>query len=252
MIFDSHAHYDDEAFDGDRDEVIKKIKDAGVCAVMNCGSDISSSEFTVKLTKEYDFIYGAAGIHPEYAGSEVCDTSKLPELLNNEKIKAIGEIGLDYHYEGCDRESQIKLFEEQMDLAKNLHYPVVIHDRDAHLDTFNILKEFKGVTGVLHCFSGSVELEREAVKLGYYIGFTGVVTFKNAKKSVEVAKDVPYDRLLVETDCPYMTPVPYRGERNDSSYLINTIKKLAEIKNMEYEKVCSISYDNARRLFNII
>lgn len=251
MIFDSHAHYDDEAFDNDRVDVINKIKNAGVCKVMNCGSSLETSVSTVKLTLEYDFIYGAVGIHPEYADSEICNTSKLPDLLENKKIKAVGEIGLDYHYEGYDRDSQIKLFKEQMDIAKNMHYPVVIHDRDAHYDTFNVIKEFKGVTGVLHCFSGSVELEREAVNLGYYIGFTGVVTFKNARRAVDVASDVPDDRLLVETDCPYMTPVPYRGERNDSSYLVHTIKKLAEIKNMEYEKVCSISYENARRLFNI-
>ena len=251
MIFDSHAHYDDEAFDNDRADVINKIKDAGVCKVMNCGSSLETSESTVQLTKKYDFIYGAVGIHPEYADSEIYNISKISDLLNNEKIMAVGEIGLDYHYEGYDRDSQIKLFKEQMDIAKNMHYPVVIHDRDAHSDTFNVIKEFKGVTGVLHCFSASVELEREAVKLGYYIGFTGVVTFKNARRAVDVAKDVPDDRLLVETDCPYMTPVPYRGERNDSSYLVHTIKKLAEIKNMEYEKVCSISYENASRLFNI-
>lgn len=243
MIFDSHAHYDDSAFDKDREEVIEKIKNAGVGRVLNCGSSILSSEMTIQLTNKYDFFYGAVGVHPE--NCKELSINKIGDMLKNKKIKAVGEIGLDYHYEGYDREEQIRVFKEQMDLAKSLGYPVIIHDRDAHEDTLKVIKEFKDVKGVLHCFSGSLPFAREVLKYDYYIGFTGVVTFKNAVKALDVAKNMPFDRLLVETDCPYMAPHPHRGERNDSSYLVHIIEKVAEIRKIDYNEVMEGTYKNA-------
>jgi TatD DNase family protein len=252
LIFDSHAHYDDEAFNEDRTEVLDKIKKAGIARVLNCGSSLEACYNTVELAEKYDFIYGAAGIHPEFPKDAVQNINKIGDLaLKSKKIVAIGEIGLDYYYEGYDREFQIKAFKEQMDLARQLDLPVIIHDREAHEDTMNVLKEFKGINGVLHCYSGSLEMAREIIKLGLYIGFTGVITFKNAKKSVEVLQNIPEDRVLVETDCPYMAPVPHRGERNDSSYLLHTLEKIAEIRQLDYEKACYITYKNACNMLKI-
>lgn len=250
MIFDSHAHYDDEAFKNDREEVIDKIQKAGVKRVLNCGSSIEGCEKTIELIEKYDFIYGAVGIHPEFAGDLASNINKIGDMAENKKIAAIGEIGLDYYYEGYDRDTQLKAFKEQMDLARSLHLPVVIHNREAHEDTLKIIREFKGVTGVLHCFSGSVEAAKEAVKFGYYIGFTGVITFKNPKKALEVLKSIPEDRILIETDCPYMAPVPFRGERNDSSYLVHVLNKVSEVRKIDYEAACSITFNNACTLFS--
>lgn len=251
MIFDSHAHYDDEAFKEDREEVIDKIKKAGVSRVLNCGADLKSCESTLELTQKYDFIYGAIGIHPQDANQVFNNLNKIGDMLQKDKIAAVGEIGLDYYYENFDREVQIRAFREQMDLAKQLDMPVVIHDRDAHEDTLKVIKEFKGLRGVLHCYSGSYEFAREVLKQDYYLGFTGVVTFKNAKKAVEVVENIPFERLLVETDCPYMAPVPYRGKRNDSSYLLHIIHKIAEIRKLSYDEVVKKTYENACDLFKI-
>lgn len=252
-IFDSHAHYDDESFNEDREQVIKEIKEAGVIGVLNCGASMEGARFSAKLSKEYDFFYAAVGIHPENANELNNDTLKeLRELASNEKVKAIGEIGLDYYYEeNPSKEVQKNVFRTQMKLAEELNLPVVIHDRDAHEDTLKILKEFPKVKGVLHCFSGSVEFSRECLKLGYYIGFTGVVTFKNAKKIVEVAKEVPLDRLLVETDCPYMAPTPFRGKRNRSDYIKYIIEKLSEIKGIPEEEISRITIENTKRMLTI-
>lgn len=249
MIFDTHAHYDDEAFDGDREEVIEKIKKANVGFVLNCGASIEGCYKTIELTKKYDFFYGAVGLHP-HESEKKNNLNEIGDLLSNNKIVAVGEIGLDYYYDH-DREKQKRLFREQMDLAKQLNLPVVIHDRDAHEDTLKIIKEFKGVTGVLHCFSGSLEFAKEIVKHGYFLGFTGVVTFKNAKKAIEVVEGIPLEHILVETDCPYMAPVPYRGERNDSSYLVHVINKIAEIKKINYEEIENKTYENGIRAFNL-
>lgn len=249
MIFDTHAHYDDEAFDNDREEVIEKIKKANVGLVLNCGASIEGCYKTVELTKKYDFFYGAVGLHP-HESEKKNNLNEIGDLLSNKKIVAVGEIGLDYYYDH-DREKQKRLFKEQMDLAKQLNLPVVIHDRDAHEDTLKIIKEFKGVTGVLHCFSGSLEFAKEVVKQGYYLGFTGVVTFKNAKKSIEVVEGIPLEYILVETDCPYMAPVPHRGQRNDSSYLVHVINKIAEIKKLNYEEIENKTYENGLRAFNL-
>lgn len=249
-IIDSHAHYDDEAFNEDRANVLNEIRKNGVVGVLNCASSYDSLKSTDKLTKEYDFIFGALGIHPENADEmqeDILDEIRT-YIKSNDKIVAIGEIGLDYHWdENPSREVQKKVFRKQMNLAKELKLPVVIHDRDAHSDTLEIIKEFPSVTGVVHCFSGSVEFAKECVKLGYYIGFTGVVTFKNAKKTVEVAREIPLDRILVETDCPYMAPEPNRGKRNKSDYIEYIITKIAEIRNIDpYEANLSFNNNFAR------
>ena len=252
-IFDSHAHYDDESFDEDRQLVIRDIQEKGVIGVLNCGASLEGARDSVKLADKYDFIYAAVGIHPSYADmvdSKVID--ELEELSKNEKVRAIGEIGLDYYWEeNPSREIQKEAFRAQMQLAEKLNMPVVIHDRDAHADTLEMLKEFPKVTGVIHCFSGSVEFARECLKLGYYIGFTGVVTFKNAKKIIEVAKEVPLDRILVETDCPYMAPTPYRGKRNQSSYIIHILEKIAEIKDISIETLNNHTISNVKNLLKI-
>lgn len=253
-IIDSHAHYDDESFNEDRDAVIKEIHENGVTGVLNCGSSYEGLLGSYELANKYEFFYAALGIHPSNANEltdEVIDF--IREKSKNPKVKAIGEIGLDYYWEeNPPREIQKKVFRQQMKLAEELNLPVVIHDRDAHGDTLEILKEFPKVTGVVHCFSGSVEFARECLKLGYYIGFTGVVTFKNAKKILEVAKDVPLDRMLVETDCPYMAPTPYRGKRNKSDYIEYIIEKLAEIKEIDPLEANKKINDNIVRLFNMV
>ena len=253
MIFDSHAHYDDEAFNEDREEVIQGLKDKRVIGVLNCGASIEGARMSVELSNKYDFIYSAVGIHPEHAdmvNEQVIE--ELRGLAQNPKVRAIGEIGLDYYYEeNPSRQIQKDAFKLQMKLAKELKMPVVIHDRDAHKDTLDILKEFPEVIGVVHCFSGSVEFARECLKLGYYIGFTGVITFKNAIKLVEVARVVPMDRILVETDCPYMAPTPHRGKRNQSDYIKYIIEKVAEIKDKTIEEIEDITVLNIKQLLKI-
>lgn len=251
QIFDSHAHYDDEAFDQDRDEVFEKIQAAGVSRVLNCAADLTGCETAVQLSARHPFLYGAVGIHPQHADQLAGNFNKLGDLLGMEKIVAVGEIGLDYYYENFDRELQLSVLRQQLDLARSLSLPVIIHDRDAHEDTLKLLKEFKGVRGVMHCFSGSVELARELLRLDFYLGFTGVITFKNARKAIEVLQYMPEDRILAETDCPYMAPVPHRGERCDSSYLLHTINKIAEIKNTDYVNACKLTYENASLMLGI-
>lgn len=239
-IFDTHAHYDSEDYDVDREEILKNLKENGVIGILNCASSYESVKITDELTKKYDFIYGALGIHPENA-DELTDERLeiIKEMIKaNDKIVAIGEIGLDYYWdENPSKEIQKSTLRAQMNLAKELNMPVIIHDRDAHKDTLDILKEFPEVKGIVHCFSGSVEFAKECIKLGYYIGFTGVVTFKNAKKAVEVAKEIPIDRMLVETDAPFMAPVPNRGKRNRSDYIKYIIEKIAEIRSIDPEEL---------------
>lgn len=253
MIFDSHAHYDDEAFNEDRDKVILGLKDKGVIGVLNCGASMEGARMSVELSNKYDFIYSAVGIHPEHAdivNEKIID--ELRKLTQNPKVRAIGEIGLDYYYEeNPSRDIQKTAFKLQMELAKELKLPVVIHDRDAHKDTLDILKEYPEVIGTVHCFSGSVEFAKECLKLGYYIGFTGVITFKNAKKITEVAMEVPMDRILVETDCPYMAPVPHRGRRNESDHIQYIIEKIAEIKGRTVEEIEEATTFNIKQLLKI-
>ncbi len=251
-IFDTHAHYDSEDYDGDRDEVLKELKENGVIGILNCASSYESVGITDKLTKEYDFIYGALGIHPENA-DELTDErlEEIKEMIKvNDKIVAVGELGLDYYWdENPPKEVQKNVLRAQMNLAKELNMPVIIHDRDAHKDTLDIMKEFPEVKGIVHCFSGSVEFAKECIKLGYYIGFTGVVTFKNARKVIEVAKEIPLDRMLVETDAPFMAPVPNRGKRNRSDYIKYIIEKIAEIRSIDPEEL-NIQLNN--NFFNLI
>lgn len=231
-IFDSHAHYDDESFNGDRQEIFQQIKESGVVGVLNCGSTLHGARTSLRLAEENDFIYAAVGIHPECANEFTPEVKEeIKEMAKNKKVKAIGEIGLDYYWkENPPKEVQMKVFREQMALAEELNLPVVIHDRDAHKDTLEVIKDFPKVTGVIHCFSGSLEFAKECIKLGYFIGFTGVITFKNAKKLVEVAKEIPLNKILVETDCPYMAPEPNRGKRNQSDYIEYIINKISEIR----------------------
>ncbi len=248
-IFDTHAHYDDEQFSKDREESLSFIKENGVSAVINCGCDYKSSLTSVELSEKYDFIYAAVGIHPE-AIEEVTDSEieKIKELYKKEKVVAVGEIGLDYHYDGFDKNKQLEIFEKQVILANELDLPVIVHDRDAHNDTLVLLKKYRP-KGVLHCFSGSIEMAKEILKLGMYIGLGGAVTFKNAKKAVEVAKILPEDRLLLETDCPYMAPVPFRGKRCDSSMIRNTAQVLAEIRETNSQTLIDKCRQNAIELF---
>ena len=252
-IFDTHAHYDSDSFDEDRENVIKELQENGVIGVLNCGSDLYGLRKSVELAKEFDMFYAAVGIHPENADEFNKDVVKeIKEFVKHEKVKAIGEIGLDYYWEeNPPREVQKEVFRAQMKLADELNLPVVIHDRDAHKDTLEIMKEFPNVIGVVHCFSGSVEFAKECIKLGYYIGFTGVLTFKNAKKLVDVCREIPAERMLVETDCPFMAPVPFRGKRNKSDYIEYIIDKMSEIRGISGEEMNEILLNNKKRLFKI-
>lgn len=252
-IFDAHSHYDDEEFDKDRDLVIEELKKNNVIGILNCGASLEGAMDSVALANKYDFFYAAVGIHPEYADKlDENVINQLRDLASNNKVRAIGEIGLDYYYdENPEREVQKKAFIRQMELAKELKLPVIIHDRDAHEDTLNIIKQFPEVTGEIHCFSGSLEFAKQCLKLGYYIGITGVVTFKNAKKIIEVVKEIPLDKILVETDCPYMAPAPYRGKRNRSDYIKYIMEKIAEIKGLEVNEISSATIFNTKNLLNI-
>lgn len=251
-IFDSHAHYDDERFDADRDELLQRIHREGVEYIMTIGSDLASSRAACRLAERYDFIWFAAGIHPEQAGDAPADYREaLKELAAHPKCRAIGEIGLDYYWaENQPRERQQVLFREQILLAKELGLPVIIHDREAHADTLEVLRELRPA-GVLHCFSGSAEMAGEVAALGMYIGFTGAITFKNARKAPQAAAAVPDDLLLIETDCPYMAPEPYRGKRCDSSMLPRVAERLAEIRGGSAEEIVQMTCRNARRLFGV-
>ncbi len=252
-IFDTHAHYDDEAFRDDVHELLSGLPDKGVMGVVTCGTNLISSARSLELAKKYDFVYAALGYHPENIGDErKGDLELIAEFLSNEKkAVAIGEIGLDYYYDdGAPREEQIDLFERQLELAKDLDLPVIIHDRDAHGDTLEILKRYRP-KGVVHCFSGSFEMACEVIKLGMFVGMGGVVTFKNARKAVDVVSDIPLDRLVLETDCPYLAPVPFRGKRNDSSLIAYVASVIGEIRDVEPQKLLDITCENAHALYNL-
>lgn len=250
-IFDSHAHYDDEKFSTDVEAVLQKIQQSGVERVVNAASDIPSSYRGLELAEKHSFLYSAAGVHPHEAEDVQEDYLKVIEkLTEHPKVVAVGEIGLDYHYDFSPRDIQKRVFEEQLILANRLDMPVIIHSREALADTMELVKKHRP-KGVIHCFSGSAETAREYGKLGLYIGFTGVVTFSNARKTLEAAATVPLDRLLIETDCPYMAPVPYRGQRCDSSMLPRTAEALAAVRQIDPQKLCEITYTNACTLFGI-
>ena len=254
MLFDTHAHMDDHAFDADRAELLAALPERGIQFLMNPGCSLESSRNAVKLANTYDYIYAAVGSHPDVA-DEVNEEvlSIYADLCKaNPKVKAIGEIGLDYHYEDIPRELQLKAFRLQMELARQLDLPVIVHERDAHEDGMRIVKEeFPTVKGVFHCYSGSAEMARQLVDLGWYIGFTGVLTFKNARKAIETAQSIPLERIVLETDCPYMAPVPHRGKRNDPGYLGHMADKLAEIRELPVEEIHRITVENGKRLYRI-
>jgi len=252
MYFDTHAHLDDEAFDADRDELIASFADAGVTRILNAGSDMPSSYATVSLCKKYDFIYGAVGIHPEAADRmEEGDIEKIAALTKEKNIVAIGETGLDYYWDSVPRDVQQKAFRAHCALALELNLPIVVHDREAHRDCFDILNEFPGIRAVYHCFSGSVEYARELVKKGYYFSFGGAVTFKNAKAAPEVLRDIPRERVMLETDCPYMAPVPHRGKRNHPGLVPHIAEKIAQLWGVTPEEVGRITTENALEFFSI-
>lgn len=254
MLFDSHAHYDDDAFQEDREEVLKSLKNFNVDKVLNIGSSMETSRFSVELSRKYDFVYASVGVHPSETGNLTeKDMEELKALTKNEKVKAIGEIGLDYHYLPDDVEPEIqkKWFKRQLELAKELSLPVIIHDRESKGDCVEILKEMNVSNGVFHCYSGSAETAKELVKMGFMISFTGVVTFKNARRAIEALKVIPMDRIMIETDCPYMAPEPHRGERNFSGFVGCVAEKIAEIKGIQYEEVVKITEENAIRFFGI-
>ncbi|MBR4700718.1 MAG: TatD family hydrolase [Oscillospiraceae bacterium] len=252
MYFDSHAHLDDRAFETDREELFADLPNHGVGLIMNVGCDLSSSLRSIALAHKYPFVYAAVGSHPDDAASVNDELLALyRQLCADEKVKAIGEIGLDYHYEDPPREVQLPAFRAQLELAAELDLPVIVHEREAHADGMELIRQFPGVTGVFHCYSGAVEQARELVKRGWYIGFTGVVTFKNARKAVEVVRDLPLDRILIETDCPYMAPEPHRGRRNDSRWVPLVAAKIAELRGLTPEEVAAATTENAKRLFRI-
>ena len=252
-IFDSHAHYDDERFDADRDELLESIHREGVEYIMTIGADLPTSCAACMLAEQYDFVYFAAGIHPEQAGDAPENyLEELKALAAHPKCRAIGEIGLDYYWEdNPPRAFQQTVFRKQLALAAELDLPVIVHDREAHGDCLAIIREFPTVTGVFHCFSGSPEMAAELLKRGWYLGFDGPITYKNAKRAPEVAAITPLDRMVVETDAPYMAPVPMRGKRNDSRYLPYVIEKLAEWKGVTAEEMTRVTWENGRRLFRI-
>ncbi len=252
MLFDTHAHLNDPAFDADREELMAGLADKGIGLVMNAGCSLQSSREIVAMAERYDWLYASVGSHPDSADEVNEDTiEQYRRLCRHEKVKAIGEIGLDYYYEDIPRETQKKAFRMQMALAKEVDLPVIVHEREAHDDGMKIVKEFPGVTGVFHCYSGSAEMARQLVKLGWYIGFTGVLTFKNARKAVETAASIPLDRIVLETDCPFMSPEPHRGKRNDPSRLPYMAQKLAEIRSISVEEAIAITTENAKRLYRL-
>ena len=248
-VTDTHAHYDDEAFDTDRDGLLENLLSEKCEKIVSLGCDIEKSRFNVRLAERFDGLYAAVGVHPENC-KDVNDgyLDELRELAKHPKVCAIGEIGLDYHWEPLDKQRQIRFFREQLELARELDLPVCVHSRDCTGDIMDILREYRP-NGVMHCFSGSIEVADELLSFGMMISFTGLLTFKNAKKAVEAARHIPLDRIMLETDCPYMAPVPHRGERNDSGFVIHTAEKLAEIKGLTFEETVRACNENAERFF---
>ncbi len=253
MIFDTHAHYDDKAFDTDRETVLRSAHESGVALILDPGCDVKSSRAAIALAETHDFVYAAVGIHPEEL--DCWDEEALAEirtLAEHPKCVAIGEIGLDYYWDDSRREEQKLLFRWQLELALELNKPVIVHDREAHGDCMDIVREYPSLRGVFHCYSGSAEMAKELLKRGWYLGFDGPVTYKNARKTLEVLEMCPLDRILIETDSPYMSPVPMRGKRNDSRNLRYVADKIAAIKGLSPEEIERVTMENGRRLFTII
>ena len=254
MLFDTHAHFDAHHFNEDRDELLSSLPGQGVSLIVNPGCDLPTSRTAVEIAERRPFVYAAVGFHPEETpNAELSDLEEIRRLAAHEKVVAIGEIGLDYYWvkEEEGRKKEQEFFRAQMALAEELNLPVIVHDREAHGDTLAIVKEFPNVRGVFHCYSGSVEMAQELVKMGWMLSFTGVLTYHNARKAVEVAEAIPLEHLMIETDSPYMAPVPYRGKRNHSGYVRHVCEKLAEIKGIPYEQCAEITLKNGGRFFGI-
>ncbi len=253
MLFDTHAHMDDRSFDEDREELLAALPGKGISLLMNPGCSYESSLNAIALAEGYDYIYAAVGSHPDVA--DEVDEALIEKYRNlcsqHPRVKAIGEIGLDYHYEDIPRDIQKRAFRLQMELARELQLPVIVHEREAHEDGLKIVDEFPTVKGVFHCYSGSLEMAKELIKRGWYIGFTGVLTFKNARKAIEVAANIPLDRIVIETDCPYMAPVPFRGKRNDPGLVCHMANKLGELRGIPSEEAARITLENGKRLYRI-
>ncbi|HJV47522.1 MAG TPA: TatD family hydrolase [Bacillota bacterium] len=254
MLFDTHAHLDAEQFQEDQEEVIRRARENGVKRIVNVGFNRETIPTTLKLANQYDFIYAAVGWHPQDAKDmREEDLGWLRELCRHEKVVAIGEIGLDYYWDTSPKDVQQMVFRRQIRLAKELKLPIIIHDREAHQDILDILREEKAeeIGGVMHCFSGSLEMAQQCIDMNFYISFGGPVTFKNAKKPKEIVKQIPLDRLLIETDCPYLTPEPYRGKRNETGYVRYVAQVIAELRGMDPIELAEITYQNAIKLFHL-
>lgn len=253
MIFDTHAHLDDRAFDTDRAALLSQLPGLGLALVMNSGCSLASSRAAAALAENYNYVYAAVGSHPDAADEVTEDVLEQYRQLARQcpKVRAIGEIGLDYHYEDIPREVQQRAFRAQMALARELELPVIVHEREAHEDGMRIVEEFPQVTGVFHCYSGSLEMAKVLIRRGWYIGFGGVLTFKNARKAVEAASQIPLDRLVLETDCPYMSPEPFRGRRNDPGRLHLVAERLAQLRGLSAEEIENITLENGKRLYRI-
>ena len=254
MIFDTHAHYDDDAFDEDRDVLLSGMREQNVEYIVNVGASMASSERSIKLAEKYPFVYAAVGVHPDEVGElDEKKFAKLREWTNHEKVKAVGEIGLDYYWDKEKHDLQKHWFMRQMELASEVKLPMIVHSREAAKDTLDMVIAAKplNLSGIIHCYSYSVEQAREYLNMGYYIGIGGVVTFKNAKKLKEVAEYTPLSQIVLETDCPYLAPTPFRGKRNDSSKIAYVAEELAAIKQVPVEEVIRITNENGRRLYNI-
>lgn len=252
MFFDTHAHYDDKRFDDIRDGLLSGMPENGVSLILNASSDMESSRQSAALAEKYPFVYASAGVHPHESGKMTDeDMAELSRILDMPKVVAIGETGLDYHYDLSPRDVQRYWFSRQLTLAKEKNLPVIIHDREAHGDTLEKVKRHSGLKGVFHCYSGSAEMAKELIDLGFLLSFTGVVTFKNARKSLETIKAVPLSRIMIETDAPYLAPEPYRGKLNHSGYVYRVAEVIAEIKGITLQEVAETTMENGRRLFNI-
>ena len=250
MYFESHAHYDDGRFKNDREEILNLLPSCGIDYVINVGCDMKSSRESIKMAEKYDYIYAAVGVHPHDAENmKESDLDEIRQMSNHKKVVAIGEIGLDFYYDNSPRDIQRYWFKRQLEIVKELNKPVIIHSRDASQETFDIIKESGVKKGVIHCYSGSAQMAIDYVKMGFYIGVGGVVTFSNAKKLVEVVEAIQLEQILIETDSPYLSPIPNRGQRNDSRNLQFVVEKIAKIKDISPEKVANITKLNAKQLF---
>ena len=252
MYFDTHAHYDDRRFNEDRDELLSSMNTGGIALIMNAASSMRSAKFAIKLADKYSFIYASVGVHPHDAKSMTDDSvAELERLSVHPKVMAVGEIGLDYHYDFSPRDVQRKRFREQLELARRIKKPVIIHERESLTDTLDTIRDFRDLTGVVHCFSGSWETAKIILDMGWYLSFTGVVTYKNARKALEVIEKMPEDRIMLETDCPYLSPEPVRGKRNSSLNLPFIAEKIADVRGITIEETAGLTMENGKRFFGV-